>query len=146
MRLLADLSSWLQQHALTAVDFNEPLASDFLQDRYRRRRPHRNDRAALRRLLEHLRDQGVIPLPVVETDTHACDSLVGDFQHYLLHQRCLAPTTADYYLDTVQRFLRARFGTQPLDLVHLHRSFYAMGSPVVSLSYETTNFYPTLDR
>jgi site-specific recombinase XerD len=116
MRLLADLSSWLQQHALTAVDFNEQLASDFLPDRYRRRRPHRNDRAALRRLLEHLRDQGVIPIPVVETDTQACDSLVGDFQHYLLHQRCLAPTTADYYLDTVQRFLRERFGTQPLDL------------------------------
>jgi Phage integrase, N-terminal SAM-like domain len=116
MRLLADLSNWLQQHALTAVDCNAQLASDFLPDRYRRRRPHRHDRAALRRWLEHLRDQGVIPIPVVETDTPACDSLVGDFQHYLLSQRCLAPTTADYYLDTVQRFLRERFGTQPLDL------------------------------
>ena len=116
MRLLADLRSWLQQHALTAVDCNAQRASDFLQDRSRRRRPHRNDRAAVRRWLEHLRDHGVIPLPVVETDIHAGDSLVGDFQHSLLHQRCLAPTTADDSLETGQRFLRERCGTQPLDL------------------------------
>ena len=41
MRLLADLSSGLQRHALTAADCNEQLASDFLPDRYRHRRPHR---------------------------------------------------------------------------------------------------------
>ena len=79
-------------------------------------RSHRSDRAALRRLLEHLRDHGVIPIPVVETDPHASDRLVCDFQHYLLQQRGLAPTTADYYLKTVKRFLRERFGTQPLNL------------------------------
>ena len=116
MRLLADLSSWLQQHALTATDCNEQLTGDFLQDRYRCRRPHRNDRAALRRLLKHLRDQGVIPIPVVETDTHACAPLVRDFQDYLLQQRRLAPTTVADYLDTVQRFFRERFGTQSLNL------------------------------
>jgi integrase/recombinase XerD len=116
MRLLADLSSWLQRHALTAADCHEQLAEDFLQDRYQRCRPHRSDRAALRRLLEYLRDHGVIPIPVVETAPHASDRLVGDFQHYLLQQRCLAPTTADYYLNTVKRFLRERFGTQPLNL------------------------------
>lgn len=116
MRLLADLSSWLLRHALTAADCNEQLASEFLQDRYRRCRPHRNDRAALRRLLEHLRDQGIIPIPIVETDISDSDRLVGDFQHYLLEQRCLAPTTVDYYLKTVQRFLRERFSTQPLNL------------------------------
>jgi len=29
--------------------------------------------------------------------------------------------------------------------VHLHRSFYAIEAPVIYLSYETTNLYPTLD-
>src|SRR5712692_3927673 len=62
MRLLDDLSSWLLRQALTAADFNEQLASEFLQDRYRRCRPHLNDRAALRRLLKHLRYQGIIPI------------------------------------------------------------------------------------
>src|SRR3954468_12833155 len=33
-----------------------------------------------------------------------------------------------------------------LHLVHLHRSAYAMGSPVVSLGYETTYLYSILDR
>ena len=115
MRLLADLRSWLQPHALTAVDCNAQRASDFLQERDRRCRPHRKDRAALRRWLEHLRDHGVIPLPVVDTDPHAGDSLVGDFPHSLLHQRCLAPTTPDDSLETVPPFLRERCGTQPLD-------------------------------
>jgi len=116
MRLLDDLSSWLLRQALTAADFHEQLASEFLQDRYRRCRPHLNDRAAVRRLLEHLRHQGIIPIPTVKTDTYDSDRLVGDFQHYLIEQRCLAPTTGEYYRKTVQSFLRERFRTQPLNL------------------------------
>jgi site-specific recombinase XerD len=116
MRLLADLSRWLQRHALTVADLNEPRVDDFLRDRYQRYRPHRNDRSVLQRWLEQLRDDRVIPVPVVETDTGAGGRLVCDFQHYLRHQRCLAPTTVEYDLDTVRRFLRERFGTQPLRL------------------------------
>ena len=116
MRILADLSHWLQQQALTVADFNEQLASDFLQDRHRRCRPHHSDRAALKQLLDHLWDQGVLPIQVVETDPYASDPLIDDFQHYLLQQRCLAPTTVTYYLHMVRRFLRDRFGTQPLNL------------------------------
>jgi len=114
MRLLADLSGWLQRHALTATDLNEPRVDDFLQDRYHRCRPHRNDRSVPRRLLEQLRDHGVIPAPVVDTDTWASDRIACDFQHYLLPQRGLAPTTVCDSRDTVRRFLGARFGTQPL--------------------------------
>lgn len=116
MRLLVALSSWLQRHALTAADLNEQRVDAFLHDRYGRCRPTRSDRSVLRRLLEQLRNQGVIPVPVVEPDASARSSIACDFQHYLLHQRCLAPTTVDEYLDTVQRFLRERFGTQPLRL------------------------------
>ena len=116
MRLLADLSSWLQRHALTAADLNEQRVDAFLQDRYGRCRPTRSDRSALRRLLEHLRDHGVIPGLVIESDGTAHSGIASDFQHYLLHQRCLAPTTVKYYLDTVRRFLGERFGTQPLRL------------------------------
>src|SRR5262245_43604426 len=93
MRLLADLSSWLPHQALTATDLHEQRARDFLQDRYQRYRAHRNDRSVMRQLLSSLRDQGVIPLPVVETRNSACDCIVRDFQHYLRHQRGLAPTT-----------------------------------------------------
>ncbi|MFQ5937092.1 MAG: tyrosine-type recombinase/integrase [Acidiferrobacterales bacterium] len=116
MRLLVALSSWLQQHALSPADLNEQRVEAFLQHRYRRCRPNRSDRSILRRLLTQLRDHGVTPVPVVETDTSACNRIACDFQHYLLHQRCLAPTTVGDYLDTVRHFLRERCGTQPLRL------------------------------
>jgi len=32
-----------------------------------------------------------------------------------------------------------------VELVHLHRSFYAIEAPVIYLGYETTTLYPTLD-
>jgi site-specific recombinase XerD len=114
MRLLADLSNWLQQQALTATDLHEQRTRDFLQDRHQRYRAHRNDRSVMRQLLGSLREQGVIPLPVVETRHSACDRIVRDFQHSLLQQRGLAPTTVSSYLDTVRRFLHGRFGLQPL--------------------------------
>jgi site-specific recombinase XerD len=116
VRLLADLSRWLQRHALTATDLNEQRVEAFLQDRYRRYHHHRTDRSVLRRLLGQLREQGVIPVPVVEPSSRACDRIACDFQHYLLHQRGLAPTTVRYYLDTVRRFLGARFGGEPFSL------------------------------
>jgi site-specific recombinase XerD len=117
MRLLADLSCWLQHQTLTAPELNEQCMERFLQDRYQTGSPHRDDHPILRRLLEQLRDQGVIPLSVVvERDTSACDRTESDFQHYLLHQRGLAPTTVRDYLDTVRRFLSARFGAHPLRL------------------------------
>ena len=34
VRLLANLSRWLQRHALTATDLNEQRVDAFLQDRY----------------------------------------------------------------------------------------------------------------
>jgi site-specific recombinase XerD len=116
VRLLADLSRWLQRHALTATELNEQRLEAFLQDRYRRYHPHRLDCPVLRRLLAQLRAHGVIPIPVVETNSSACDRLACAFQEYLLHQRGLAPTTVRYYLDTVRRFLGERFGREPLRL------------------------------
>jgi integrase/recombinase XerD len=116
MRLLADLSSWLQQHALTASALNEPCLEHFLQDRYQTGSPHRNDHAILQRLLTQRRAQGVIPRAVVARASQAYDPIVSDFQHYLRHQRGLEPTTIRNYLDTVQRFLSARFDAQPLRL------------------------------
>jgi hypothetical protein len=114
MRLLADLSSWLQRQAFMATDLNEPCVDHFLQDRYQHCRPHRDDHPILRRLLEQWRDHGVIPSAVVETDVRACDRIACDFQHYLLHQRGLAPTTVRADLDTVRRFRSTRVGAQPL--------------------------------
>ena len=116
MRLLADLSCWLQRHTLAAMDLNEQRVDEFLQDRYQCYRVHREDRSILSRWLDHLRDQGLIPARVAKARVEPHDRIVHDFQYYLIQQRALAPSTVRYYLDTVRRFLHARFDTQPLTL------------------------------
>jgi site-specific recombinase XerD len=113
VRLLADLSRWLQRQTFTATDLNEQRVDEFLHDRYRCSRVHRDDRPILRQWLEHLRDQALIPGRVVEPPTSPHDPLACDFQHYLLHQRRLSPTTVRDDLETARCFLRGRFGTQP---------------------------------
>ncbi len=54
-------------------------------------------------------------------------------------------TQARRQMDGVLNDLRRGFRVLS-DLVHLHRSSYAIGSPVVYLGYETTSLYSTLDR
>ena len=116
MRLLADLSSWLQRYSLAVTDLHERHVDAFLQNRYRRCRAHRDDRSILKRLLRQLREHDVIPFPGVETERDARTCLEDDFQHSLLQQRGLAPTTVHAYLDTVRRFLSDRLTAQPLRL------------------------------
>lgn len=116
MRLLDDLSCWLQRHTLAATALSEQRVDDFLQDRYRRYRVHREDRSILSRLLEHLRDQGLIPAREVDPHSDQHDRMAYDFQQYLLQQRALAPSTIRDYLNTVRRFLRARASTEALSL------------------------------
>lgn len=120
MRLLADLSCWLQRHTLAAKDLNEQRISEFLQDRYRCYRVHREDCSTLSRLLDHLRDQDLIPARVTKAPTEPYHRIACDFQQYLIQQRALAPSTVRYYHDTVRRFLHSRFGSQPLRLEGLN--------------------------
>ena len=120
MRLLADLSSWLQRHSLVAMALNEQRVDEFLQDRYRCYCVHREDHATLSRLLDHLRDQDLIPARVAKAHTEPYHRIACDFQQYLIQQRALAPSTVRYYLDTVRRFLHTRFGSQPLRLEALN--------------------------
>jgi hypothetical protein len=70
----------------------------------------------LQRLLTQLRDHSVMPVPGGETERDARSCIEDDFQHDLLQERCLAPTTVHAYLDTVRRFLRDRVSAQPLRL------------------------------
>ena len=116
MRLLAALSTWLQERGLAAAQLNETIVDAFLQHRYRSRRKSLEDHPTLVRLLAHLREAAVIPPLVrgVESDEHA--DIKQTFQAHLIGQRNLAPSTVRSYLDTVERFLGWRFGTQSLEL------------------------------
>ncbi len=116
MRLLADLSRWLQPQALTVLDRNDQCVADFLQDRSRRCRPPRHDCAPFRRLLAQRRAHGVIPRPMADVSPRAGDCIAHDLQHSLCHQRGVAPLTVPSSLDTVRRLLDHRCGPHPLGL------------------------------
>ncbi len=60
IRLLADLTIWMQQQGLTITDLAEHSVSAYFQNRYQTRRPHRDDDAILKKLLEHLRMARII--------------------------------------------------------------------------------------
>jgi hypothetical protein len=119
MRLRADFSRWLQRQTLTAADLHDQRVDEFLHDRYQCYRAHRDDRPILRRVREHLREQGLMPARVVDTRMGPHDRMARDFRHYLRQQRGLAPSTVQDYLTTVRRFLSARFGAHPLRLAAL---------------------------
>lgn len=113
VRLLADLTTWMQQQGLTITDLSELSVHTFFQNRYQIRRPHRDDQAILKKLLAYLRTEGIIAAPIKAIDDPAYASMVKTFQHYLVYQRNLAPSTIHYYLNTVAHFLCQRFGIQP---------------------------------
>lgn len=116
MRLLAALSTWLQDRRLGIAQLDESAVNAFLHYRYRSRRERAEDRATLARLLAHLRAASVIAplLEVVETDAHS--GLKQAFQQHLVSQRNLASSTVRSYLDTVGCFLAWRFQTQTPEL------------------------------
>jgi site-specific recombinase XerD len=111
VRLLADFTTWMQQQELTTTDLSELPVHNFFQHRYQSRRPHRDDRAILKKFLAHLRAADVIAAPVKAVGDPVYASIIQAFRQYLVCQRNLAPSTIHSYLATVVRFLSQRFGT-----------------------------------
>jgi integrase/recombinase XerD len=90
-RIAAFFSRWLKQKAIRSRNVSTEHATRFLQYRARRHRPYLGDPAALRRLIEFLRSQNVIPAqniaPTVLTPVERC---VQSFEQYLREERALA--------------------------------------------------------
>ena len=112
MRLLADLTTWMQSRELTITDLAEKQINVFFQHRYRIRRSHNDDQAIMAKFITTLRTEGVIAesTKVIGNSKHCV--IVHAFRQYLVCQRNLASSTIRYYLDTVVLFLSQRFGTQ----------------------------------
>lgn len=111
MRLLADLSTWLEQTGRTVTELDEQAIDAFLQHRYQSHRQHREDKGTLAIVLAYLRSQGVLAPVAERQEDDGASSIRGAFHQHLISQRDLAPSTVQTYLDTVRRFLDWRFGT-----------------------------------
>lgn len=115
IRLVVDFGHWLAQRRIQPQAITADLFRPYLRARARRRCPTRNDRSALRRLLDLLLRQGVVSVPVPPAATSS-ERLQNEFRLYLQQERALAPTTQACYITFVSEFLRERFGAGSVDL------------------------------
>lgn len=116
LRLVADLSRWLERKRLPVQALDEARVRQFLNARWRRRRWQSIDHCSLSRLLSQLRQTEVIAAavrPVLDSPLHRVEE---DFGRFLSQERGLAPTTLANYLPIVRRFLVSRFGSKTLRL------------------------------
>jgi integrase/recombinase XerD len=118
IRLVADFNRWLAKRRIQASEITADHFQPYLRSRSRYRCLGRSDRAALQRLLNRLRRQGVIPEPSLRATTLG-EQWVEEFRLYLRQERALAPATLTYYTSFTGEFLAARFGTGPVDLSSL---------------------------
>ncbi len=111
IRLVADLSRWLERRQRGTRDLNEAQIGTFLRTRKQQHLLRRGDRHTLSRLLHQLRQAGVTPRPREVVSHHPIDQITADYTRFLSQQRGLSPATIANYLPVAQRFLRIRFGT-----------------------------------
>ena len=122
IRLVADLSRWLDQRHLQVSDLDEQTVSKFLQYKRRYGRVHRGYAATLQQLLQYLRKDGLIPAPTAKVDDTLLHRIESEFRQYLIQERGLSQATVVNYLPVVHRFLSECFGKGEIRLAELHSS------------------------
>lgn len=103
--LVGAFSRWLMQNQLDLRNVNEQAVVHCLADRARYLRPQKTDRAALKRLLEVLREADAIaPAAPVALDLH--EQIFEDFAGYLDRERGLTRVTIIRHLPVIRLFLK----------------------------------------
>jgi len=120
IRVVADLSLWLERRRLGADALDEQVVRRFFHRRHRHDQVRAGDVSAAAVVLELLRERGVVPRSSTEADPrHAVEK---DFERYLREERRLSQASLDNTLPFVRRFLSDRFGGGAVALQELHPS------------------------
>ena len=104
LNVVGGLLSWIASRRGTLADLDEHVVERYLRHRAGRQSIQPGDRAALRRWLSVLRDEGVIA-PAVPPPLTPHDRIFNEFEEYLRTERGLAPRSIVRHLPTVRRFL-----------------------------------------
>ena len=116
LRLVRNLSRWLEQEGLDLKALDERQFEAFLLTRGPRRKP-RHEVTTGRQLLSHLRGKGRIragsPGPGADGPIGRIERI---YEHFLVNERGLNPATVVNYLPIVHAFLTERFGTRAVEL------------------------------
>ena len=115
IRVVTGFSRWLQSGERELESIDEQVVSEFLRYRCRKGLSLHGAQPALRDLLRHLRDAGIIPCVRVP-ESSPLDGIKECFTRYLAEERGLAQRTLESYLPLVCAFLSGHFGNGPLAL------------------------------
>jgi len=122
IKIVADLSRWLDQQGLSVKDLNEITLNEFLLYRSRRGSIFKIEPPTLQQLLKHLRGTGVVAGSIRVDDHSKRGRIESGFVEYLAQERGLKQITIDTDLSIARRFLSDQFGTGPIVLNDLHPS------------------------
>jgi integrase/recombinase XerD len=114
IRVVADFSRWLAKHQIRANAVDADRVQRFLADRRRTARQTFGDTAALRQMLDLLRQKHVTDSSARSSALSERERVEGDFTEHLLRDQGLTPSTPVCYLRHISRFLQERFGNGPL--------------------------------
>ncbi len=114
-RLVSDFSRWMAERKITPPHITTDRCKIYLRSRAQHRRPKRDDWAALKRLMNLLLRQGVIPEPSSPAATPVTQLQV-EYSQYLRQERALVSATVHRYVVLAREFLTHCFGTGPIDL------------------------------
>jgi integrase/recombinase XerD len=120
VRIAAFFSRWLQRNGIALREVSSGHAQRFLRHCNRRMLVRRGEAAALRRLIEFLLREKVIPAQKVPpARLTAVEHCVQDFESYLRDERVLARATIVNYVPFIREFLQGRFGRERVKLSRL---------------------------
>jgi len=118
VKLVADLSHWLQRKQVKLKQLNKARTDAFLRGRWSRMSKQSGDQLTMSQLLECLRQSRAIcgDTPVRRG---SIDAMAQDYCTFLLQERALAPTSVQQYLPVIRRFLFHRFANSQIRLKNL---------------------------
>jgi site-specific recombinase XerD len=119
IRLIADLSGWLQRRKLGAKDINPETLNRYLKDRKGDIHPSRGASSALQELLDMLCEKQIASEERPPDAVEPCQRAEQDFKRYLAEERGLSAATLANYLPFVHQLLRERFGNGPIEFAKL---------------------------
>jgi len=117
IKLVADLSRWLQKRQISLKQLNEGRADAFLRARWKQVSRQSGDQITTRQLLQHLRQSQAIPS--ASMTPNEIELLQEQYSSFLLQERALGQASIEQYVIVVRRFLCHRFQTGKVRLEKL---------------------------
>ena len=117
-RLVRGFATWLDQREISGRNIELGLVDEYLADRFAHQWPRRGEAFTLREFIGHVSvdDAAAAKQPIAAAPAV---QMRRKFEHYLLHERGLAPASIRLYGDAVERFLEHVFAAGEVRLGEL---------------------------